>query len=265
MDPPTYRFGRFVIRADEKLLRRDGEPLPLPRKPIDTLLLLHGLYGQLLTKEQILKSNNGNYRQLLLNLMMSASRFDEGPHEIQGAARADPASIMVRVGWGRQYYLARRYIEAEKTLRAALALDTSFVPTHTKLSQTLAAAEARAELEAAMQKERLAQGLTDLAIIDAPQGHPARARRRLEDATRNGAALHYDLALGRGLAEHRLPPRPAPFRSPLPGLREAGPFPRHVTAFTQISGFAHCRDCAGRDVPVTRGLARFPSISRMSG
>ena len=39
VDSPTYRFGRYEINAVERLLRRDGEPVPLRPKALPTLLL----------------------------------------------------------------------------------------------------------------------------------------------------------------------------------------------------------------------------------
>ena len=56
MDPSTYRFGPFAISRDEKLLRRSGEPVPLPPKAVETLLLLVQSPGQVVSKEEIMRA-----------------------------------------------------------------------------------------------------------------------------------------------------------------------------------------------------------------
>ena len=35
-----YRFGEFTVDSDQKVLLRNGEPLPLTPKVFDTLLIL---------------------------------------------------------------------------------------------------------------------------------------------------------------------------------------------------------------------------------
>lgn len=54
MDLSTLRFGTFEIHRDEKLLRRAGEPVPLPPKAVETLLRLTAVPGQLVTKEELM-------------------------------------------------------------------------------------------------------------------------------------------------------------------------------------------------------------------
>jgi DNA-binding winged helix-turn-helix (wHTH) protein len=51
----VYEFGRFRLDADERLLERDGNPLPLTPKLFDTLLLLVKNGGHLMSKDELMK------------------------------------------------------------------------------------------------------------------------------------------------------------------------------------------------------------------
>src|SRR5215472_7652068 len=51
-----YEFGPFRLDANERLLRRNGDTLPLTPKLFDTLLLLVEHSGHLLLKEELMKS-----------------------------------------------------------------------------------------------------------------------------------------------------------------------------------------------------------------
>ncbi|HVS31156.1 MAG TPA: transcriptional regulator [Thermoanaerobaculia bacterium] len=56
MDSSTFRFGPYAINRDEKLLRRAGEPVPLPLKAVETLLLLVQSPGRVVWKEDIMRA-----------------------------------------------------------------------------------------------------------------------------------------------------------------------------------------------------------------
>jgi DNA-binding winged helix-turn-helix (wHTH) protein len=49
-----YSFGPFELDPEARLLRRDGEPVPLPGKTLDTLILLVENRGRLVDKEELL-------------------------------------------------------------------------------------------------------------------------------------------------------------------------------------------------------------------
>jgi len=51
----TFSFGPFSLEARERLLRRDGEPVPLTPKAADVLLALVERWGRLVTKEELLQ------------------------------------------------------------------------------------------------------------------------------------------------------------------------------------------------------------------
>src|SRR5437870_4209722 len=49
-----YEFGPFRLNASERLLLRDGQPVPLPPKVFDTLLALIGNPGHLVAKDELM-------------------------------------------------------------------------------------------------------------------------------------------------------------------------------------------------------------------
>jgi DNA-binding winged helix-turn-helix (wHTH) protein/TolB-like protein len=51
----SYQFGRFRIKVDERLLLRDGKPLPLSAKALDTLLILVERKSQVVDKQELLE------------------------------------------------------------------------------------------------------------------------------------------------------------------------------------------------------------------
>ena len=51
----SYHFGAFQMDTRERLLLRDGEPVPLPPKVYDTLLALVESSGHLIGKDELMK------------------------------------------------------------------------------------------------------------------------------------------------------------------------------------------------------------------
>ena len=52
---PTYEFGPFCLNANKKLLWRDGEPVALAPKVLDTLLVLIEHRDRVVTKDELLE------------------------------------------------------------------------------------------------------------------------------------------------------------------------------------------------------------------
>src|SRR5919112_382127 len=50
-----YRFGEFVVDADQKVLLRHGKPLLLAPKVLETLLTLVENGGRIIEKEELMK------------------------------------------------------------------------------------------------------------------------------------------------------------------------------------------------------------------
>ena len=55
MSGQTYAFGPFLLDAGERLLLRDGKPVPLTPKAVDTLLVLVRNAGHLVGKADLMK------------------------------------------------------------------------------------------------------------------------------------------------------------------------------------------------------------------
>jgi Tol biopolymer transport system component/DNA-binding winged helix-turn-helix (wHTH) protein len=51
---PRYTFGPFELDPEARLLRRDGEPIPMAGKTLDTLIVLVENRGRLIDKEELL-------------------------------------------------------------------------------------------------------------------------------------------------------------------------------------------------------------------
>ena len=54
-NPASSQFGPFLIDVGERMLRRDGEPVPLTPKAFDVLVALIEKPGQLISKEELLQ------------------------------------------------------------------------------------------------------------------------------------------------------------------------------------------------------------------
>lgn len=145
---------------------------------------------------------NGNYRQLLSNLLLATGRIEESIEQIEAAIAADPASVMVRAVAGRQYYVARDYRRSASVLRKTIAMDNTFAAPHYSLGVTLMQtgdyAGAERELQEALRRGFGPQGLATLAALAAIRNDRARAHAFLDQAretAKNGAMLHFDFAL----------------------------------------------------------------------
>jgi TolB-like protein/Tfp pilus assembly protein PilF len=80
-----YEFGPFVLRSVERLLLRDGDPVPLPPKVFDTLLSFVENSGRLLTKADLMDMiwpdstvEEGNLTQ---NIFILRRVLRENPHD----------------------------------------------------------------------------------------------------------------------------------------------------------------------------------------
>src|SRR5262249_33956888 len=52
----SYRFEDYQLIAAERVLKRDGEIVPLPLKPFELLLVLVERHGQVVSKEELMKT-----------------------------------------------------------------------------------------------------------------------------------------------------------------------------------------------------------------
>lgn len=70
-----YRFGSYTLDVDERVLFRDGQPVPLPPKDLETLLVLLENAGHIVEKEELLQKvwpgvfiEEGNLSRRIFNL-----------------------------------------------------------------------------------------------------------------------------------------------------------------------------------------------------
>jgi eukaryotic-like serine/threonine-protein kinase len=84
-----YEFGPFRLDADERLLSRDSQPVPLPPKLIDTLLALVENRGHLVEKDDLIKRvwpdafvEEGNLNKNVFLLRKTLGQWDGGQEYI---------------------------------------------------------------------------------------------------------------------------------------------------------------------------------------
>ena len=56
-----YEFGCFQLDPDERVLLRDGEPVPLAPKVIDTLIVLVENAGHIVDKDELISGRPRSY------------------------------------------------------------------------------------------------------------------------------------------------------------------------------------------------------------
>lgn len=82
---PAYRFGEFTLDAANRLLSRNGTPIPLPARAFDCLLFLVQHAGKLVSKNELLDEvwANAFVEESNLTVAISTLRraLDEDPHE----------------------------------------------------------------------------------------------------------------------------------------------------------------------------------------
>jgi len=50
-----YQFGQFTLDVDQRVLSRQGKPLPLTPKVLETLLILVQNSGRILEKDELMR------------------------------------------------------------------------------------------------------------------------------------------------------------------------------------------------------------------
>ena len=83
----SYEFGSYRLRPSERLLVREGHPVPLTPKVFDTLLVFVEHSGQLLSKDELMRMiwrdtvvEEGNLTQ---NIFILRKTLGESPHDHQ--------------------------------------------------------------------------------------------------------------------------------------------------------------------------------------
>jgi TolB-like protein/DNA-binding winged helix-turn-helix (wHTH) protein/tetratricopeptide (TPR) repeat protein len=85
-----YDFGPFRFESEQRVLLRDGQPVPLPPKVAETLLLLVQDPGQLIDKDDLIKGvwrdtfvEEGNLNKNIFMLRKVLGQWDEGREYIE--------------------------------------------------------------------------------------------------------------------------------------------------------------------------------------
>jgi DNA-binding winged helix-turn-helix (wHTH) protein/Tol biopolymer transport system component len=84
-DGQFYEFGPFRLDASERVLLRDGKPLPLPPKDIETLIVLVEKHGHIVEKDELLQKvwpgvfvEEGNLARRVSNLRNLLTEGSDG-------------------------------------------------------------------------------------------------------------------------------------------------------------------------------------------
>jgi len=85
-----HRFGRYQLDARERVLRRDGVPVSLPPKDLETLLVLVERAGSIVEKDELLAKvwpgifvEEGNLSRRVFNLRQVLGDTEDGRSYIE--------------------------------------------------------------------------------------------------------------------------------------------------------------------------------------
>jgi DNA-binding winged helix-turn-helix (wHTH) protein len=110
-----YEFGPFRLDADNGLLLREGEVVPLQRKAFDMLLLLVRRHGQVLKKDELLE-------QLWPDTVVEESNLTQNVYLLRKAlGEASDAQKYILTVPGRGYVYAKPPGVAGTGVRADVA------------------------------------------------------------------------------------------------------------------------------------------------
>lgn len=120
----VYDFPPFRVDAGERVLLRDGKPVPLTLKAFETLLLLIENAGHIVEKEELMKAvwrgtavEENNLSQSISALRKAFGQSAHGPSYIQTVARrgfrfVEPVEEHWGTNTGPKVYIRRRKLAA---------------------------------------------------------------------------------------------------------------------------------------------------------
>jgi len=124
-----YEFGPFSLDPAERIISRDGTPLPLTPKVFDTLVCLVRNRGRLLTKDELLKEVWPGTFVEEVNLAVNISTL----RKTLGESPQDPRYIATVQGRGYRFVADVRQISARDEAKPNAALQISQPSTHSSL------------------------------------------------------------------------------------------------------------------------------------
>ena len=124
-----YEFGPFSLDPAERIISRDGTPLPLTPKVFDTLVCLVRNRGRLLTKDELLKEVWPGTFVEEVNLAVNISTL----RKTLGESPQDPRYIATVQGRGYRFVADVRQISARDEAKPNAALQISPPSTHSSL------------------------------------------------------------------------------------------------------------------------------------
>ncbi len=187
----TYEFGSFRLDASRALLLRDGEPVALPPKAFETLLLLLREAGRVLKKEEFIAHiwpdcfvEEGNLTQ---NVFVLRKTLGEGPH--------DHRYIVTVPGQGYRFVAPVRQLAEVSPMPGAES--TSLSPEHKATAVSIAVLPFK-NLGDKQENNFLGSGLAD-ALITRLSGISRIAVCSTTASLRYADSNHSPLAAGREL------------------------------------------------------------------
>jgi TolB-like protein/DNA-binding winged helix-turn-helix (wHTH) protein/Tfp pilus assembly protein PilF len=201
-----YRFGSYALDAEERVLLRDGQPVTLPPKDLETLLVLVERAGHIVKKEELLERvwpgvfiEEGNLARHIFNLrQLLGDGADERPYietipkrgyrfiatvqedaaeptasEVVAAQTSEPAQTTASPGQKKRFWLWPLALSAALALTAIL-VSRYFWPQRRASPQKIMLAVLPFEnLSADAHEDYFADGLTEEMIAQLGQLQPA--------------------------------------------------------------------------------------------
>jgi len=202
-----YRFGSYSLDAEERVLLRNGQPVTLPPKDLETLLVLVERAGHIVEKEELLDRvwpgvfiEEGNLSRRIFNLrqvlgdsaderpyietipkrgyrfiaMLQEDADDSAAPEVVDAQTSERAQTTARLSQKKHFWLWLLALSVALALTAVL-LSRHFWPLHSASPQKMMLAVLPFEnLSGDAHEDYFADGLTEEMIAQLGQLQPAK-------------------------------------------------------------------------------------------
>ena len=202
-----YRFGSYSLDAEERVLLRNGQPVTLPPKDLETLLVLVERAGHIVEKEELLDRvwpgvfiEEGNLSRRIFNLrqvlgdsaderpyietipkrgyrfiaMLQEDADDPAAPEVVDAQTSERAQTTARLSQKKHFWLWLLALSVALALTAVL-LSRHFWPLHSASPQKMMLAVLPFEnLSGDAHEDYFADGLTEEMIAQLGQLQPAK-------------------------------------------------------------------------------------------